>query len=155
MKRLTTLAILIASASVAIPSSASAGAAACLPGAANVGVCGALSTCHTVGAAIFNHSAAEAVTFTRNCLFLDLRYTLDNSVGRTQARERSQRLRVAESMWRSLYCEALRRVGGSDTRICRARARSRRGGRGSGGGGSGGGTREPNLTGRVQPAPVP
>lgn len=149
MRKLAMIAALVTLGLVAVPSSASA--KTCLPDG-NQEVCVALNECYIVGTVIFlSASPAEAVAWSRNCLFLDRRYKLDTHSAGGHAHERARRLRVVRSDLWGVYCEAERRAGNPDAPMCLLRSRPERGSGGGGGGGGRGdrGTREPNFTGRI------
>lgn len=149
MRKLATVAALVTLGLVAVPSSASA--KTCLPDG-NQEVCVALNECYLVGTVIFfSTTPAEAVTWSRNCLFLDRRYRLDTHSAGGHAHERARRLRVVRSDFWGVYCEAERRAGNPDAPLCLLKSAPGRGGGGGGGGDRGGdrGTRDPRFTGRI------
>jgi hypothetical protein len=151
VKKVSLLVTLVAAGAAAIPSPAVASAANCRQDSAQATQCRTLATCRIIGTGIFNSaSAQEAVAFARSCLDTEAEYERRTlSSGRADAFQRPRRLRVARNHFRPLYCEAVRRAGQRDQRICEIRATRRSGRRGSnaGGGGGGGDTRTPSLTG--------
>src|SRR5687768_2601157 len=124
MKNVSALVILVAAGAAAVPSTAAATAANCRQDSAQATQCRTLATCGIIGAGIFNHSGAqEALAFTRNCLDTEAVYERTTlSSGRSDAVRRARRLRVVDNEFRSLYCEAVRRAGQRDRRICEIRA---------------------------------
>lgn len=150
MRKLATIAVLGTLGLVAVPSPASA--QSCLPDSAQE-ICQTLNECYLVGTAIFfTASPAEAVTWSRRCLFLDRRYRRHDHSAGDHAHARTRRKRVVRSEFWPVYCEAERRAGNPDAPLCQIKSRPgpRRDGGGGGGGGGGTpdrGTREPRFTG--------